>query len=242
MNIRDEGIYIDRMDLVRDEHIIRMSSFRPRTPESFLEGHRQSLETRKTILGYADTVLDNLTVLIPTTLNRADHTTLLLEELRRQGIRYLVDDSAENLGDKRQRLYEGCSTKYAISVDSDDWISENFREVIEPYLQYDVDVINFIELVQMNQQPLTCTYRSMHFPWQGCMLGKAYAFAPTPKSIVRVELAKQIKFESGHDGEDLKWGRDLQPLIKSELNIQEILYYYEYLDNLSETKTNSHQQ
>lgn len=226
----------------KDEYLWTMNSFRPRTPEKFLEDHKRSLEFRQRELGYATTVLEDLTVLIPTTMSRAEHTTLLLEELRRQGIRYLVDDSKENLGDKRQRLYEGCNTKYAVSIDSDDWISESFREVIEPHLKSDVDVINFLEYVQMNNQPHTFTVRSMYFPWNGCMLGQAYAFAPTPKSIVKVELTRKIKFEPGHSGEDLKWGRDLLPLIKTELNIKDFLYYYEYLDKLSETKTNSHRQ
>lgn len=227
-----------------DDYLAPTYSFRPRNSARFFEDHKKSHEWRLAMLKPpASDLLYSLTILIPSCSKHKESTDLLIKELDRQKIKYLVDRSDfKDLGTKRQELYWKCPTEYALQIDADDWISGHFAEVVSPYLglRPNIDCINFLESVIMGDQT-TLTRRSMHFPWNGMMLGNQYAFAPTPKSIIRTELARHVEFEKHCKGEDLAFGRDLRPLLKSEINIEEILYYYEYCSDGTATNSQEHQ-
>jgi hypothetical protein len=227
-----------------DDYMITTYSDRPHTAAQFFEDHKRSYEIRS--LNYQSAVSDrchSLTILIPSCAKHKESTDLLIKELDRQKLKYLVDrDECKDLGTKRQDLYAACDTDYSLQFDADDWITADFSIVLAPYLRLrpDIDCINFIEHVVMGNQK-TITRRSINFPWSGMMMGPQYCFSPNTKSIIRTELARQVEFEKGHQGEDLAFGRDLRPLLKSEINLDYIGYYYEYSSEGSATQTNEHQ-
>lgn len=229
---------------MHDDYLITSHSFRPRTAEQFLEDHEVSYQKRLTLLGIPFNITaPDLTILIPTCKKHEKAVDILRKELDRQGLYYTIDDREDiDLGTKRQDLYKNCETTYALQFDSDDWIAGDFRNITGYYLENadNIDCFNFLEHVVMGNQT-TLTRRSLHFPWSGCMLGNQYCFSPNTKSIIRTELAREVEFEKGHQGEDLAFGRDLRKFLTSETNIDYIGYYYEYSSEGSCTQTNEHQ-
>lgn len=231
--------------MYQDDYLITSRSFRPRNSKQFFEDHKKSYKWRLENLPNPQwsrfEVCPSLTILIPSCKKHEEFTKLLCKELRRQGLEYIVDSrEGVDLGTKRQDLYKQCESVYCIQWDADDFIHSNFSSIVAPYLKLspNVDCINFIEHVVMHNQT-TITRRSIHFPPFGMMMGSQYCFSPSPKSIIRTELARRVVFEKGKTGEDLAFARDLRPLLKTEINIDEILYYYEYCDDGSCTQTNS---
>jgi hypothetical protein len=230
---------------IQDDYLQTTYSLREHTAERFLEDHRASYERRlNTLKSPKNDILHGLTILIPSCKKHKEATNILINELNRQNIKYLVD-SRENvdLGTKRQDLYWSCNTEYALQWDADDWISGDFAICLSDYIRAypGVDCINFLEHVVMGDQK-TLTRRSLNFPWSGMRFPNGnYCFSPNTKSIVKTELAQKVIFEKGHQGEDLAFGRDLRQYLKSEINLDYIGYYYEYTSEGTATGTNEHQ-
>jgi hypothetical protein len=228
-----------------DDYWITTYSKREYTPESLLEDHIDSYEYRlRTYRSCNARLIPSLTILIPSCKKHREFTQILCRELDRQRLKYIVDSREDiDLGTKRQDLYRICNTKYSVQWDSDDWIAGNFAEVMSSYLRLypGIDCINFLEHVVMGDKK-TLTRRSINFPWNGMMLpGNEYAFSPNTKSIILTELARQVDFVNGNQGEDLVFGRDIRSLLKSEINIDFIGYFYEYHSEGTATGTNEHQ-
>jgi len=228
--------------MYQDDYLITSHSFRLRNSQQFFKDHKKSYERRLGELGSVKEkfkLCPELTILIPTCIKHKESTELLCKELDRQGLYYVIDDrEGIDLGTKRQDLYKQCESIYSVQWDADDWVSGDFSQVLHSVLKNDVDCINFLEHVIMGDKT-TITRRSIHFPWSGCMFGGQYAFSPTPKSIIKTQIAQKVEFEKGHDGEDLKFARDVRQYLKSEINLDYIGYYYEYCDDGSTTLTNS---
>jgi len=229
----------------KDDYLITTYSDRPHTAAQFLEDHKRSYIMRKEMLESSIRPNPFIEILIPSCKKHKESTELLCRELDRQNLHYIVDDREDiDLGTKRQDLYKKAQMEYSIQWDADDWITGDFGDVLYKALynaHYNrVDCINFLEHVVMGDKK-TLTRRSINFPWNGIMLGNQYAFSPNTKSIVRTELARQVEFRKDFKGEDLEFGRDLRPLLKSEINIDYIGYFYEYTSEGSATQTNEHQ-
>lgn len=232
--------------MTSDDYLITTYSNRPHTAAQFFEDHKKSYIMRKEIPETSVRPNPFIEILIPSCKKHKESTELLCRELDRQKLHYIVDDREDiDLGTKRQELYQKAQYEYCVQWDADDWIAGDFGDVIYKALynaHYNkVDCVNFLEHVVMGDKK-TLTRRSINFPWSGMMLpGNQYAFSPNTKSIVRTELARQVKFEKGHQGEDLAFGRDLRPLLKSEINLDYIGYFYEYTSEGTATSTNEHQ-
>lgn len=227
----------------KDDYLITTYSNREHSAQQFLEDHKKSYEYRLKNLGKVRYPNPFIEILIPSCGKHKESTELLCLELERQGLSYIVDDREYvDLGTKRQDLYKRSNCKYSIQWDADDWIAGDFYKRIYPILIYanGIDCINFLEHVVMGNQK-TLTRRSINFPYNGFMMGPQYCFSPNTKSIIRTELARQVEFEKGHQGEDLAFGRDIRPLLTSEINLDYIGYYYEYSSEGSCTNTNEHQ-
>jgi len=190
-----------------------------------------------------------LSILIPSTHNRYDNFLLkilksLYSQLNKvnQGdveILTFIDNKERMLGTKRNDLINLAKGDFVVFVDDDDRVSENYISKLLETIENDsdVDVICFDVEVSLNGGvPKTCYY-SKEF-------GKDYNTATNyyrlPNHIMcfKRELVLDIKYKDITYGEDSDFSKRVYPLIKKEKLINEILYFYDYSKDTTETQEN----
>lgn len=148
-------------------------------------------------------------------------------------IYFYKDDKSMTIGEKREKLYNGCNGKYAWQIDDDDDILDNAIELIleaiksNPY----VDIISFEEYCSMDGKEYKSNHSGSYSGWEGdghSLFPDGFHFHRTPffKSAIRTELAKSVPIPHIRFGEDNVYADTLHPLIKSEIHISEPLYRY----------------
>ncbi len=153
-------------------------------------------------------------------------------------ILYLYDNKKRMLGTKRNDLVEIAAGEYITFIDDDDKISPNYvSALVKAIDENSVDMINFIVDVSLNDGP----YKPCHYSIANSFdfnTDSGYFRLPNHIMCVKRELALQVKYKDILYGEDSDYSKRLAPLIKTELNLSETLYYYNY--NQSTTETQQH--
>ena len=147
----------------------------------------------------------------------------------------LIDNKKRSVGTKRNEMVNIAQGKYITFIDDDDDISSFYvNELIEAIDNNNVDVINFISIVSLNGGEFKPMYFSI-LNKRNYHNDQQYFRSPNHLMCVRTELAKQTPYVTkGY--EDFKYMADLLPKLKTEYNINEILYKYIFNDNTTETQ------
>jgi len=184
-----------------------------------------------------------LSIMLPTTVDRRGKFYALLSDLTGQiarcGYPELVeilieeDEKEISIGEKRQKLLDRAKGIFCIGIDSDDSISNQYiNRLLEAIMSNpEVHHIGFIESVSFNgiggkQSCFSVRYQK----WAGNVDGWDYIRCANPKSCIRTEMAKQVGFSDKRFGEDIEFSEAVTPLLKTEIFIDKILYYYNYFD------------
>lgn len=185
-----------------------------------------------------------LSILVCSTQNRyKSFLPKILEELFAQAVGLpqvevlaLVDNKTRTLGDKRTDLVQLAQGEYVVFVDDDDRVHEQYISHLLSSTYFNPDIITFQAAVSMNGgEPKTCIYSKdieADFNTPEC-----YYRLPNHICCVRRDLALQVPFLPVLYGEDSDYSRRLKPLLKSEVYIDKVLYYYDY--NVKTTETQS---
>lgn len=156
-------------------------------------------------------------------------------EKRQVEVIVLSDNKTIMLGDKRNCMIEIAQGKYIQFVDDDDRISSNFVKTLLDATNTDSDVITFLAEVTINGgKPKICDYSIKH--GKDYNTSKKYYRLPNHISCVKRELSLKSSFPSLSYAEDQAYAKLLLPHLKTEHKINEVLYYYDYNDNVSETQ------
>jgi len=140
----------------------------------------------------------------------------------------ITDNRSMSIGDKRQHLQELARGKYICHVDDDDMISEDFIDtLLDKIRESNYDCINYICMVSINGGPQKACYYSKDYTHTN--LEDRYLRKPNCRCCYKTEVALKHKFSGLEFGEDDEWGARASKDIKSECNIDKVLYYYEYL-------------
>lgn len=132
------------------------------------------------------------------------------------------------LGDKRNQLVNMAKGKYCVAIDDDDQIADDYiKTLINAIDHNDVDVINFICNVSLNDGPYKPCYYSLQFI-QDHNLKDRYNRIPNHISCVKRDLMLSTPFNNVIYGEDADYSKRLLPKLKTEYNINQVLYYYNY--------------
>ena len=182
-----------------------------------------------------------LTITIASVSIRKDMLETLLAELNRQIIKggyekdveILVDDDDKRfLGTKRKEMLSKAQGLFTCAIDDDDWISENYVALIVEAIKNNpyVDNLKINGIITIDGENPKKWIISCHFKdW----FEEDDVYYRTPNHIcpIRTELVKIAGFDEVAWGEDYPFSQRVKPLLKSEAEIEELLYFYQYSVN-----------
>jgi glycosyltransferase involved in cell wall biosynthesis len=172
-----------------------------------------------------------LSILIATMPIRSAKLANLRQVLDRQltpEVEVITDISMNyNIGTKRNKLLALASGKYIVYLDDDDLISPDYVEKILVACKSDCDCIGISGMITTNGSREMQWHISKDFQmW--FERGNVYYRTPNHISPVKRELALAAGFPERGFSEDFEYSMRLLPMLKTEIKIPGILYYYRF--------------
>jgi hypothetical protein len=178
--------------------------------------------------------------------------TALLAELNRQiiengyekDVEILVDDDDKRfLGTKRKEMLSKAQGLFTCAIDDDDWVSENYVRLIVEAIKNNpfIDNLAINGIITIDGENPKQWFISCHFEdW----FEEDGIYYRTPNHIcpIKTELVRIAGFDEVAWGEDYPFSQRVKSLLKSEVEIEEPLYFYQYsvdgsLHNYQELKS-----
>lgn len=183
----------------------------------------------------------DLTILVLTLPNRTEKLQNLLKELKRQSINksvqiiYLGDNKSMSVGAKRNLALSTSTGKYVTFIDDDDWVASNYIDKITEAILLNPEVItfNFQKYENGVKKKLCKYYMNAGRPYLSPDKTH-YKLAANHLCVWRRDILKE-PFPDISLGEDHNWSESMSFHYSAIHNIDEVLYYYYYDTNLSET-------
>lgn len=188
-----------------------------------------------------------LSVLILTMPGRRNFLSRLLDELDAQKYECNLFDEIEikvieavqgdyNIGKKRNLILQNAKGKYVCFIDDDDRISKDYLPTIITALKENpnCDCLSLKGIITTDgKNPEIFEHSIKYSGWKTTGNVIKYERYPNHLNVIRAEIAKQFKFPEINMGEDHVWSTVLYQsgLLKNEIYIDEILYYYQYRTN-----------
>jgi glycosyltransferase involved in cell wall biosynthesis len=177
----------------------------------------------------------DLSILICSVPERFPELKKIFKELNKQAqnkkveILVLMDNRKRSIGEKRQNLIQVANGDYICQIDDDDRVSPDFIDSLLLAIKENpnVDCINYIVNVSLNKGPYKPCYYSIKNTYEN--LPDRYNRLPNTRCCIRKEIALQCPIKNIEFGEDDEWAKRLLPLLTTEVNIDKVLYYYDYV-------------
>lgn len=174
-----------------------------------------------------------LSILICTLPERAGYQRRLMLALNKQAIGHpveiLTDNSGKNIaiGTKRNALLKRARGEYVAFVDDDDEVAANYVQLVLQALRSKPDCAELrgeITTNGTNPKPFihTITCKKWHEK------DGIYWRMPNHLNAIRRNLALQAGFPEKSFGEDHDFSKRVQPLLKTQGDIAQTIYYYRY--------------
>lgn len=147
----------------------------------------------------------------------------------------LTDTKSLSIGHKRNALARAATGRYIQFIDDDDRVAANMMASVLEATSTDVDVITFRASVRINGgPPKICRYsRTFGADYN---TEEEYRRIPNHLCVVKRELALDTTWGDVDYGEDRDYSTRLLPRLKTEHEINQVLYFYDYSDRTSESK------
>ena len=147
-------------------------------------------------------------------------------------ILFEVDDGTLPIGAKRNKLITRARGDYLCFVDDDDEISSNYVTQILEAIVSEPDCVG-IKLKYFRDDVCqgVAHHSKIYDTWRTKQLGTgSYFYERTPNHInpIKSSIAKCIKFPDVDFGEDREWSLRIYPLLKTHVEIEEIIYFYKF--------------
>lgn len=171
-----------------------------------------------------------LSILIPSTNDRAAMTGALVSSLQAQGDAQILtafDRGETPTGTKRNHLLATATGDYIVFVDSDDKVSPLYVQSILAAIQHGPDCVGFKGYIYQKGRRSEWII-SNALPYVDAQIAGKTVYLRHTNHIapVRRELAIQAGFPDIYHGEDYEYSLRLKPLLKSEVFISDHLYHY----------------
>lgn len=135
-----------------------------------------------------------------------------------------------SIGVKRQHLLDSAKGEYCVMVDDDDMIHHEYINRVLQALQSKPDCVGYLERVLLDGKKQIACHSDRWKEWKTKHEGYDYVRTIFYKDVIRTSIAKQIGFKDLRYGEDHDFSVRLKQsgLLKTEVFINEIMYYYTY--------------
>lgn len=191
-----------------------------------------------------------LSILIATTYSRNNTLQKLIENINNQISIYnlsskielivVFDEKQVSVGYKRQKLLECASGKYVCYIDSDDNISDTYcKDIVDAIEQNpNSECVGFLIECNMDGKIELAIASNRYSDWCENKNGFRYCRTIYHKTPVRRDIALMVGFEDLRFAEDYKYAVGLKKtgLLKNEIFIDKVLYYYNYKYENPKTK------
>lgn len=191
-------------------------------------------------------MIKQIAILIPTLPVRIDKYAKLVRELNRQIVEANLVDKIQivTLGDtkeyvvgfKRNFLLKLSLSKYVTFIDDDDWISPNYIKKIYDATLKDTDCVtflgNYISDTEKRTFDISIHHRHDH------NTNDCFYRIPNHLAVIKRSIALKCPFPNLQYGEDSEYAKSLQKHLKTEYQIKEKLYFYQFDVKKSQTVPN----
>lgn len=189
-----------------------------------------------------------LAILIPSINSRAGFLARLLGNLERQikeggyskEVLLIVnmDNGEKTIGKKRNELVEQAVMKkceYLAFVDDDDRVADNYVHLLMNAVVSKPDCCSLNGIITFDgKRPQVFRHSIKYKSWyeQNHILYRN----PNHLNCVKTTLAAMCPFPEVNHGEDRKYSEMLQGLLKTEVEIKQTLYYYDFITHKPEKR------
>lgn len=177
-----------------------------------------------------------LTILIPTLPDRKEFLERLMMKIQDQAtdeIEVLIDDDTEaTTGAKRNRLIDQCKTEWAVFIDDDDLIADDYIRKHLKILKENpkVDAIGFKGKITTNgRNPYDFIHKFGYDYVEDQSSGKMVYLRPINHiNVIRTDISRKVRYPDLSFCEDYDFCLRLSQsdLIKDHEFIDEFMYYY----------------
>jgi glycosyltransferase involved in cell wall biosynthesis len=149
-------------------------------------------------------------------------------------IMVLTDTKSLSIGHKRNALVHAATGRYVVFVDDDDRVSDDYLASLLAATEWEPDVVCFTSSVTINGGPPKLCRFSMRYR-QDRDTPDEYLRIPNHLCAVRRVLAREVGWGDINYGEDADYSKRLLPYLNSEYVIDQVLYYYDFDQETSES-------
>ena len=188
-------------------------------------------------------MMKQIAILIPTLPVRIDKYAKLIKELNRQIVEAklvdkiqiisLCDTKEYVVGKKRNYLLSLSLAKYICYIDDDDWIAKNYIKKIYEASLKGKDCVTFLGTYSSNQDKRTFDISIKHKHDHNT--NECFYRIPNHLAVIKREIAVKCPFPHLQYGEDSQYAKYLQKHLKTEYQIREKLYFYNFDIKTSQT-------
>jgi len=183
-----------------------------------------------------------LSILIPSTFDRLEMTQELVDFLEKQkvpGVDITVkfDNKEISIGAKRQQMIEEAKGEYIVFIDSDDMVTEDYTSTLMGAIIGKPDCIGF-DVECSGTKGKTASVSNKWHSWGDLKGGYDYVRTPYHLTPIKREIALKIGYKDLRFAEDNDYSKRLKNsgLIKYEIYIGKVMYYYQYVHQDSNIK------
>ncbi len=153
--------------------------------------------------------------------------SLPIEQQKSVEVLFLIDSKERMLGSKRNNLIDIAQGEYIVFVDDDDRIEPDYISSLLDAIESKTDVITFLASVSLNGEPAKICYYSNKYA-KDYNTNDTYHRLPNHICCVRKEVAKRVPFLNIKNGEDSAYSKMLKPHLRTQTEIDKVLYHYDY--------------
>jgi len=163
----------------------------------------------------------------PSNVNGCEITVLDFENVE---IIIACDNKTISTGKKRQLLLELAKNDFVVAVDDDDYVYPYYVEEILKAIQSNPDCVGTRGIYTNDGNQSTEWRLSKDYPNETISEKGRHIYLRTSNHLtpVKKHLALQAGFPDKSNAEDKWYSERLQPLLKTEVKIDKIMYHYRY--------------
>ena len=153
----------------------------------------------------------------------------------------LFDNKKRTVGEKRQDLLNIARGEYLVFIDDDDRIADDYvSTIIDALINHpETDCVVFDCICTTNNSKMVYGKYGIEYDYYEDTVNNMWYGKPAHTMVYKSSIAKEHVYSSTNFGEDVDWVKRACIDIKHQTRIDKVLYYYDFIENVSETRTHN---